>query len=360
LMEARINNELLPNFSNLCYRAMSIIASKAYGGKIEKINRIKDGAIIKDLEDKYKNVFQHFERRDFRAVIYEILEVSAIGNKYLQDKEPWKNKAEAPTTLALCVNMIKNLSILFYPIMPGLCENLRRQLNVPQNLMLKDINFDLEDHMIGKPEMLVTRIEPDTNNPEIPNASTKTEETKQTKQPQKKQTPPSEANTAMDISRLDIRVGKILSVKKHESADSLYVEQIDIGEDKPRQVVSGLVKYVPIEEMQDREVVLLCNLKAANLKSVRSEAMVLCANNEDGTKVELLTPPKGCKIGERIITDGFPGAADATLNPKHKVWETVQPELKTNSENVVCYKGIPLKTSVGVCTVSTIANGSIK
>lgn len=52
------------------------------------------------------------------------------------------------------------------------------------------------------------------------------------------------------MARLDIRVGKIVKAEKHPNADSLYVEEIDVGEDKLRTVVSGLVKYIPLEEMQ--------------------------------------------------------------------------------------------------------------
>lgn len=50
-----------------------------------------------------------------------------------------------------------------------------------------------------------------------------------------------------DISRLDIRVGLIKTCRKHENADSLYIEEIDVGEEAPRQVVSGLVKFVPLD-----------------------------------------------------------------------------------------------------------------
>lgn len=52
------------------------------------------------------------------------------------------------------------------------------------------------------------------------------------------------------VSRLDIRVGLIKKAQKHPDADSLYVEEIDVGEELPRTVVSGLVKYIPLEEMQ--------------------------------------------------------------------------------------------------------------
>lgn len=79
-------------------------------------------------------------------------------------------------------------------------------------------------------------------------------------------------------SRLDIRVGKIVEVSKHPEADALYVEKIDLGEEKPRTIVSGLVNFVPIEEMQNRMVVVLCNLKPAKMRGIESQGMVLCAS----------------------------------------------------------------------------------
>lgn len=58
------------------------------------------------------------------------------------------------------------------------------------------------------------------------------------------------AEPAITITRLDIRVGLIKKAEKHPDADSLYVEEIDVGEEKTRTVVSGLVKYIPLDEMQ--------------------------------------------------------------------------------------------------------------
>ena len=53
----------------------------------------------------------------------------------------------------------------------------------------------------------------------------------------------------IDVGRLDLRVGRILKAQKHPDADALYVEEIDIGEEIPRTVVSGLVRFVPLEEV---------------------------------------------------------------------------------------------------------------
>ena len=63
-------------------------------------------------------------------------------------------------------------------------------------------------------------------------------------------------------------------VGKHPNADALYLEEIDLGEDKPRQVISGLVKFVPEDKMQGRRVVVVCNLKPAKMRDVMSYGMV--------------------------------------------------------------------------------------
>lgn len=78
--------------------------------------------------------------------------------------------------------------------------------------------------------------------------------------------------------RLDIRIGKIVDVSKHPDADTLYVEKIDLGEVAPRTIVSGLAQFVPIEQMQNRFVAVLCNLKPAKMRGIESQGMVLCTS----------------------------------------------------------------------------------
>uniref|UniRef100_T1IWR1 tRNA-binding domain-containing protein n=1 Tax=Strigamia maritima TaxID=126957 RepID=T1IWR1_STRMM len=140
-----------------------------------------------------------------------------------------------------------------------------------------------------------------------------------------------------DVSRLDFRVGKIISAKKHPDADSLYVEEVDLGEGKMRTVVSGLVRFVPLEAMQNRAVVLLCNLKPAKMRGVLSEAMVMCASTSE--KVEILIPPSAAVPGDRVICEEFLGDPDKELNPKKKIFEQVAPDLKTDEEKRATYKG---------------------
>lgn len=81
----------------------------------------------------------------------------------------------------------------------------------------------------------------------------------------------------ISITRLDIRVGKIIKAQKHPDADSLYVEEIDVGEAQPRTVVSGLVKYIPLEEMQVF-CFLLCKLLKISLYLFRGDGVLFICN----------------------------------------------------------------------------------
>ncbi|KAJ8403680.1 hypothetical protein AAFF_G00350060 [Aldrovandia affinis] len=163
----------------------------------------------------------------------------------------------------------------------------------------------------------------------------------------------------LDVSRLDLRVGRIITAKKHPDADSLYVEEVDIGEATLRTVVSGLVKHVPLEQLQNRMVVLLCNLRPTKMRGVLSQAMVMCASSSE--RVEILDPPSGAVPGDRVTFQSFPGEPDKELSPKKKVWEKVQADLRTDGKCVATYKDAAFEVrGKGLCKSQTMSNSGIK
>jgi len=143
----------------------------------------------------------------------------------------------------------------------------------------------------------------------------------------------------VDVSRLDFRIGKIIAVKKHPDADSLYIEEVDVGDENTRTVVSGLVNFIPIEEMHNRTAVFLCNMKPMKMRGVALAAMIMCASTPE--KVEILTPPHNFIPGEVITFEGYKRKPDTQLNPKKKVFETCAPDLRVNENKVATYKGVP-------------------
>ncbi|KAI3404834.1 ARC1 [Candida oxycetoniae] len=135
---------------------------------------------------------------------------------------------------------------------------------------------------------------------------------------------------------VDLRVGFIKKAERHPDADTLYVSTIEMGdEDGPRTVCSGLVNEIPLEEMQQRYVIVVANLKPVTMRGIKSCAMVLCASNAD--KVEFVNPPKDSKPGDKIFFEGYNGVPEKQLNPKKKIWEAIQPKFTTNENFEVTY-----------------------
>jgi len=164
----------------------------------------------------------------------------------------------------------------------------------------------------------------------------------------------------IDVGRLDLRIGRIIEAKKHPDADALYVETIDLGEGTPRTVVSGLVKFVPLDQMQNRLVVCLCNLKPAKMRGIESQAMVMCASTPE--KVEILEVNAFTKPGDRVLCEPFQHRPDSVLNPKKKIWETVAPDLAVSDTGECVYKGHVLRIDGGNTTLKapTLRNVPVK
>ncbi|KAL2132649.1 hypothetical protein VTI74DRAFT_3554 [Chaetomium olivicolor] len=216
---------------------------------------------------------------------------------------------------------------------------------------------------------------------------------KEKKERAPKQPAPPPAPTVMSPCLIDLRVGHILKAIKHPEADSLYVSTIAMG-DKPgtedttefegqvcRTVCSGLNGLVPLEEMQGRKVVVVCNLKPVKMRGIKSSAMVLAASprlkegeaDDHKGPVELVNPPTNAKAGERVYFEGWQGEPEKVLNPKKKIWETFQPGFTTTDALEVAFDagvvealegktglGRLVTESGGVCTVASLKGAQVR
>jgi methionine--tRNA ligase beta chain len=162
-----------------------------------------------------------------------------------------------------------------------------------------------------------------------------------------------------EISWCDFRVGKIVDAKAHPESDKLYVETIDLGEEAPRQILSGLAHHMPLDKVKGAMVVCICNLKARKIGGMESAGMVLCAGSADKSQLGFVTPPAGAAPGERVSFEGYEGGPEsASKMDKKKAWEMIQPLLHTTADGVCCYKEKPFTLASGVCTAS-VPNGGI-
>ncbi|KAH6815910.1 Nucleic acid-binding [Perilla frutescens var. frutescens] len=165
---------------------------------------------------------------------------------------------------------------------------------------------------------------------------------------------------------LDIRVGRIVKAWRHEEADSLYVEEVDVGESEPRTICSGLVKYIPLHLLQERNVVVLANLKPRNMRGVKSFGMLMAASDASHENVELLVPPEGALPGDRVWfgsiddKDNLPDVASPNQVQKKKIWELVQPHLKTDDSRVATLEAKHcMRTSAGLIISESLKNANI-
>ncbi|RBR12761.1 uncharacterized protein FIESC28_08463 [Fusarium coffeatum] len=215
---------------------------------------------------------------------------------------------------------------------------------------------------------------------------------KEKKEKAPKQKAPAAAAAPLSPALIDLRVGHILKAINHPDADSLYVSTIAVG-DKPgnedyveyegqicRTVCSGLNGLVPLESMQGRKVVVVCNLKPVKMRGIKSCAMVLAASpkikegevDDHKGPVELVTPPADAKAGDRVWFEGWEGQPEGVLNPKKKVWETFQPGFTTTDGLEVAFDAAAVEQlgktgtgrlvteSGGVCTVPSLKDAVVR
>uniref|UniRef100_A0A8C6SW27 Aminoacyl tRNA synthetase complex interacting multifunctional protein 1b n=1 Tax=Neogobius melanostomus TaxID=47308 RepID=A0A8C6SW27_9GOBI len=166
------------------------------------------------------------------------------------------------------------------------------------------------------------------------------------------------AEPRLDVSRLDLRVGRVLSARSH--AHSLSVQEVDVGEPAPRTVVSKLGPNVQLDQLPGAMVVLICNVKACKLRGVVSRARLLCCGQSKDC-VELLAPPPGSAPGDRVTFLNFPGEADKELQSKERVLERLLPDLSVDSKGVAQYQGCGFEVKgKGLCRAPTLTSCAIR
>ncbi len=265
----RVNNELVANISNLCYRTLSFINNysesrigKCASGEWEKRLLKEIGREIKDIEKSYENYA-------FHEAIKKILKIGDIGNRYFQENQPWvlikKDPEKCKGILAFSANIVKDLAILLKPVLPEFSEKLEKQLNV-KDLKWRDLSRRIENHKIGKAEIIFKKIPPVQEDP---------------------------------FSSLDLKVAKIERVEDHPEADKLYVLKINLGTEK-RTIVAGLKGYYSKGELEGKRIVVVSNLKPAKLRGIESKGMLLAVERKG--KIGLLVSKD--KEGSDVLAEG--------------------------------------------------------
>lgn len=164
--QEKVNAELIGNFGNFVYRTLSFLKTN-FNSVVPEPDTLsaKDKTVFKKISEKKKNIQKLIYDYKFRDALKEALELSAVGNKYFQDKKPWailkSDPDEARNTLYVSVNLVKSLAIIFSPFVPFACEKIWNQLNVQPEQNWNELDeIKLEPgHKIGKIEPLFKKFE---------------------------------------------------------------------------------------------------------------------------------------------------------------------------------------------------------
>lgn len=309
LVVERINSDLANVLGNLVNRTISM-QNKYFNGVIS--NPLEQEDIDKELIalalDTPKRVEKKMETLHVGEAIDEIFTLLKRCNKYIDETTPWvlgKDEAKKDRLATVLYNLLECIrfsAVLLSSYMPETAEKILEELSTSERDAdsLKEFGMLECGHTVeGKPEILFARIDA-KEFMETLEADRKKEEKaakKADKKEAKKEDAPVEQIGIEDFTKVELKVGTIISAEKHPKADRLLVEQIDLGEET-RQIVSGIAASFSPEDVVGKKVIVVTNLKPVKLRGVESQGMILCASNAD--ELDIVTIVKDLPNGTRV------------------------------------------------------------
>ena len=301
--QTRNNSELVAILGNFVNRAI-VLCHKYFGGDVPEAGELddKDREMLQDLGQIRTALDEALETFHFRDALKEAMNIARLGNRYLQETEPWKtaktDEARTATILNLSIQLCANIAIAFEPFTPFMSEKLANALHLPDRSwkLIGSSDIVAAGTHVDDPGLLFEKIEDDVVEAQIEKLR---EAERKNVINSWKPAPQKEDVDFTTFEKLDIRVGKVLECSKVKKADKLLCFKIDDGMGG-RTIVSGIAKYYEPEELVGRQVCFIANFPPRKLKGIESQGMLLSAENPDGS-LTLITPEgpltPGCNIG---------------------------------------------------------------
>ena len=287
--QARNNNELVAIFGNFINRVL-VLTNKYYEGRVPSPNAFSeiDTETLEKVKAFPATLSKSIERYRFREASQELMNLARLGNKYLADEEPWKviktDPERVQTIMYVALQISAALAIVSEPFLPWSSDKLKTMLQL-QPLAWAAVQSGeplLEAaHLIGTAELLFAKIE----DAEIEQQLEKLAQSKLANTIANKVVEPQKETVAFeDFSKLDLRVGTIISAEKMPKAKKLLVLQVDTGIDV-RTIVSGIAESFTAESVIGKRVTVLVNLAPRALRGVESQGMILMTETPEGKLV---------------------------------------------------------------------------
>jgi methionyl-tRNA synthetase len=341
----RANADLAKGLGNLSSRTLSMITKYRDGlipgGKIQEANYLNakraginadEQELVSVLENARNEFVRRFDNYEFSQALELIWTVIARIDKMISDAKPWvliKDENQAETLNAVlyrATETLRWLCVLLHPVMPEATKNIYSQIGLsddipainPESLVYGELQAGTK---IGEIKPVFPQIDKTKVMNEIAEtARLKMEnETKDISKelvegssvapaavdPKNAETENTEAEnfiTIDDFLKVELKIGEVKVCERIPKADKLLRFEIDLGEEKPRQILAGLAEYYEPESLIGRKVVVVANLKPRMMRGLESQGMICAASLEDGTgeKPALASFIENVDIGARL------------------------------------------------------------
>jgi methionyl-tRNA synthetase len=331
-----INKNFINNVGNLLNRSL-VFSQKNFDGKIdEPVYSPEHIEFMQEIQELEAEITENLEKVNLKEALRLILKTSQAGNIFFDKQEPWKKIKEdreyAETTLSILTHLVRDMAVMLEPFMPQTSERILKMLNLePQHWDTLGQFDSLYGHQTAKPEILFQKIDEKL-----------IEKFKEKFSGEKKESA---------WAKVELKVGKIVEIENHPTAEHLYVEKIDLGGNEPVTIASGLVKFFSKEELLNKHVLVASNLSSAELSGVRSHGMVLGVAKKK--KMEIIDCGTVAP-GTIITTEGEQALAKEEID----IVTFKEAALRTIA-GVVSIDGEPLFAGDLALTTTTILNGKI-